>query len=180
MPGESETVEIVIHTRDFLSFDGYDSNNNDHAGWELDKGNYEVKFMESAHTMKEGVANNPIVFRVPDTINVDEDTHTGEPSVPLFTGDDAIDGISVDGKSINEPIEYITRDDFAPLLSDLIPTRAWNAALNTSQGQTGAKVPNAYSRAQADEWDNTTGYDVFGNEIPDTVQTFGQENDLRV
>ncbi|NLZ15517.1 MAG: hypothetical protein GXY27_02370 [Erysipelotrichaceae bacterium] len=180
LPGESETVEIVIHTRDFLSFDGYDSNYNGHAGWELDEGNYEVKFMKSAHTMKEDMANNPIVFRVPNTIDVDEDTHTGEPSAPLFTGDDAVDGISVDGKSIDEPIDYITRADFAPLLTNLIPTRPWNAALNTSQGKTGAKVPNAYSTAQANEWDNATGYDAFGKEIPNTNPTFGQENNLRV
>ncbi|NLB48454.1 MAG: hypothetical protein GX813_01210, partial [Erysipelotrichia bacterium] len=180
LPGDSEIVEIVIHTRDFLSFDGYDSNNNGHAGWELDSGDYLVKFMKSAHVIKEDMANNSITFRVPDTIDVDVDTHSGAPSKPLFTGDDAVDGISVDGISIDEPVDYITRANFAPLLTDLVPTRPWNAAFNTSQGKTGSKAPNAYSTQQAAEWDNATGYDVFGNEIPSNIPTFGQENHLRV
>ena len=59
-PGKSETVEITLHTREFMSFDCYDSNKNSHAGYELDRGSYEIKFMTNAHTLKAGMENNVV------------------------------------------------------------------------------------------------------------------------
>ena len=169
MPGETEQVKIVVHTYDFQSFDCYDKNGNDHAGWELDKGDYEIKFMENAHKLKEGI--NPIKYRLSDIINVDTDDTTGEKVEPLFTGGDAIDGVSCDGLSIGEPIEYLTRANFAPLLTALNPNRPWNSAL-TSIHKT--------SKAQISAWDNATGEDAFGKEIPTEKPTWGASGDLKV
>ena len=181
-PGHSDTVEIKAYARDFLSFDCYDSDNNGFAGWELDRGEYEVKFMQSAHVQKEGIA--PVKFRVSETLNVDYDTHTGEPVKTLFTGEEAIDGISCDGLSIGEPIEYLSRADFSKF--ELVhkntcnPNRAWNSLLEVSKGKSGAKAPNAYSKQDATDWDNATGEDAFGHEIPDWEPTFGQDSGIRV
>ena len=172
IPGESETVTITAYTRDFASFDCYDKNNNGHAGWEMDAGNYEIKFMTSAHTIKEGMAGGNIIkFRVTDTINIDEDDTTGETVKPLFTGENTIDGVSVDGKSIGEPIEYLTRENFAPLLTSLNPNRPWNTAL--------ASVHKT-SKAKLNAWDNATGEDVFGKPIPTENPIWGVDKDLKV
>ena len=187
MPGESEILEIVVKTRDFMQFDCYDANNNKHAGYELDRGAYELKLMTSAHTMKSN--NSSVKFNVPDTINVDEDPETGAEVKPLFTeltitnGDGTkkeikpIDGVSSDGKSIGEPIEYLTRENFAPLPTSLHPCRAWNPGLVTCDD---SSKPTAYSTKMANDWDKAT-VDVFGKPTKqDTAPTFGASGNLKV
>ena len=178
IPGESETIEITLQTRDFLSFDCYDKNENGHTGYELDKGDYEIKLMTSAHSLKEGMGSgNTLRYVVNETINVDEDPETGAEVRTLFTGDDAIDGVSCDGLSIGEPIAYLHRDDFAPLRTSVNPTRAWNSGLVTCDD---SSKPTAYSTNMAREWDNAT-VDVFGNPLVfDGEPTFGANNGLRV
>ena len=175
MPGENEIVKITVKTRDFMQFDCYDANGNSHAGYELDRGSYELKLMTSAHTIKSGTS--PIKFNVPNTIDVDEDPETGNEVKPLFTGEDAIDGVSADGKSIDEPIEYLHRDDFAPLMTALNPTRPWNPGLVTCDD---TSKPTAYSTKMANDWDNATT-DVFGNPTKqDSAPAFGRSGLLRV
>ena len=188
LPGENEIVEIKVKTRDFLQFDCYDKNNNKHAGYELDRGTYDLKLMTSAHEMKNGV--NPIRYNVPSTIDVDEDPETGAEVKPLFTeltikNDDGtekkiapIDGVSADGKSIGEPVKYLTRENFAPLLTEMNPCRAWNAGLVTCDD---SSKPTAYSTKMASDWDKAT-VDAFGKPVPNTnvAPTFGANNGLKV
>ena len=188
MPGESEILEITVKTRDFMQFDCYDKNNNKHAGYELDRGSYELKLMTSAHEIKSGVA--PIKYNVPDTINVDQDPETGAEVKPLFTeltitNDDGteqeikpIDGVSCDGKSIGEPINYLTRSSFDPLPTSYYPCREWNAGLVTCDD---SSKPTAYSTKMASDWDKAT-VDVFGKAVPNTnvAPTFGANNGLKV
>ena len=177
MPGKSETVTLKLKTRDFLQFDCYDANENGHAGYELDRGDYEVKLMTSAHHLKEGMgANNTIRYSVPNTINVDEDPETGNLVTPLFTGSHAIDGVSCDGKSIGEPIEYLTRENFKPLPTSIIPTRPWNKGLETCDD---SSKPTAYSTNMAKEWDEAE-VDVFGNDVNTDEPIFGADNGLKV
>ena len=173
IPGESELLEIKVKTRDFTSFDCYDANDNGHAGYELDRGTYEVKLMSSAHVQKGG----SVKFNVPKTIDVDEDPETGEEVKPLFTGDDAIDGVSCDGLSIGEPIEYVKRSELPALMTDVNPTRPWNKGLETCDD---SSKPTAYSTNMANEWDNAT-VDVFGKPISFNGEpTFGAKNGLKV
>ena len=175
IPGDSKIIEIPVKTRDFLQFDCYDANDNGHAGYELDRGSYELKLMMNAHIVKPG--NNSVKFNVPDTIDVDEDPETGAEVKPLFTGEEAIDGVSCDGLSIGEPIKYLHRDDFTPLMTAVNPTRPWNPGLVTCDD---SSKPTAYSTNMANEWDNAT-VDCFGNELsfPGDPK-FGQDNGLRV
>ena len=173
IPGDSKIIDIPVKTRDFTSFDCYDSNNNGHAGYELDRGTYEVKLMSSAHVAKGG----SVKFNVPDTIDVDEDPETGAEVKPLFTGDDAIDGVSCDGLSIGEPIEYVHRNELPALMTAVNPTRPWNKGLETCDD---SSKPTAYSTNMAKEWDNAT-VDCFGNELHfNGDPTFGKAGDLRV
>jgi beta-glucosidase len=183
IPGESEILEIKMKTRDFMQFDCYDANRNGHAGYELDRGTYELKLMTSAHNMKSN--NSSIKFNVPNTIDVDEDPETGAEVKPLFTqvtteGEvqkyEPIDGVSCDGKSIGEPITYLTREEFAPLMTEKNPTRAWNPGLVTCDD---SSKPTAYSTKMANDWDNAST-DVFGNPVPTGTPTFGANNDLKV
>ena len=177
IPGDSEIVSIDINVRDLLSFDCYDANNNNHAGWELDKGEYELKLMTSSHLIKENVTGgNTVKYNVPETIDLNEDIDTGNESKPLFTGDDAIDGVSMDGKSIGEDVAFITRADFAPLLTSLNPTRPWNSGLEVAPD---GSSKTAYSNSLANAWDNAT-VDVFGKAISNDEPTFGENNGLEV
>ena len=177
IPGESELISITLHTRDFYSFDSEDKNNNGHKGYELDRGSYEFKLMTDAHNIKQGVVGgNSFKFNLADTIDIYEDEVSGNEVKPLFTGEDAIDGVSCDGKSIDEPIEYLHRDDFAPLLTEINACRPWNPGLVTCDD---SSHPTAYSTNMAKEWDNATT-DVFGNPTPTTTPTFGADHDLKV
>ena len=176
MPGETESVSIKVNTRNFMSFDCYDANNNGHAGYELEKGDYVIKALTDAHNLRAGSANNTATYRLSDTLNVDEDDKTGNEVKPLFTGDEAIDGVSIDGKSIDEPIEYLTRANFAPLMTEYNHTRAWNPGLVTCDD---SSKPTAYSTNMAKEWDEATT-DVFGKDVPTGEPTFGANNGLAV
>ena len=176
MPGESRDVTITVNTHEFMSFDCYDKNQNGHAGWELDKGDYVVKAMTDAHNLREGSANQSVKYHLSDTINVDVDDATGNEVKPLFTGDEAIDGVSIDGLSIGEPIEYLTRENFKPLMTELNPTRPWNPGLVTCDD---SKNPTAYSKNMANAWDNAE-VDVFGNAVRTDEPTFDANNDLKV
>ena len=177
MPGKSETVTLKLKTRDFLQFDCYDANNNGHSGYELDRGNYEVKLMKSAHQIKEEMGeDNTIKYVVPSTINVSEDPETGNYVEPLFTGAKAIDGVSCDGKSIGEKIDYLTRADFKALPTSIIPTRTWNKGLETCDD---SSKPTAYSTKMAKAWDEAE-QDVFGYDVDDSEPTFGADNGLAV
>ena len=176
MPGESRTYNIPVNTRDFMSFDCYDANNDGHAGYELEKGDYVIKALTDAHNLRPGSSNNTVTYTLHDTIHVDEDDKTGNEVKPLFTGDDAIDGVSIDGKSINEPIEYLTRANFAPLMTEYNHTRQWNPGLVTCDDNS---KPTAYSTNMAKEWDDATT-DVFGKAVPSGEPTFGASNGLAV
>ncbi|MCQ2799727.1 MAG: glycoside hydrolase family 3 C-terminal domain-containing protein [Bacilli bacterium] len=174
MPGESEIVTLTAKTRDFMQFDCYDANKNDHAGYELDQGEYQIRFMSDAHHDKEGCT--PVKYQVPTTINVDRDPETGNEVKPLFTGEDAIDGVSCDGKTINEGVTFLTREEFAPLMTSINPCRPWNKGLETCDD---SSKPTAYSTNMANAWDNATT-DVFGNPTPTDPVTFGKKNGLTV
>ena len=129
-----------------------------------------------AHNLRPGSSNNSCTYRLSDTINVDEDDKTGHEVKPLFTGDEAIDGVSIDGKSIGEPIEYLTRADFAPLMTEYNHTRPWNPGLVTCDD---SSKPTAYSTNMAKEWDEATT-DVFGNDVRTDEPTFDANNGLAV
>ena len=181
-PGASEIIRLNIHQYDFASFDSDDYNNNGNKGYELDAGNYQLKLMTSAHCMKEnmGANGNTLTYKVDTTINNKNDTVTGNEVKALFS-DDSVDGIRCDGKDADQNINFFKRSSFKDssfkIMTELNPNRAWSEKLNTSLNKEGHNAPNAYSRQDAAAWDNATGSDAFGREIPTDNPTWRNPSD---
>ena len=179
-PGGSVVVQVECHGYDFASYDCYDENGNGHTGYEMDDGDYVLTCMMNSHVKKEMAGGNTVTYQVSKIINCDYDTVTNTKVRNLFTDDEAVDGISVDGKSIGQelPIDYIKRDNLPELLTDVYPNISWNSELEVAKDN--SSHPTTYDQTKAAEWDNATGYDVFGNEIPTDEPTWGNEQGLKV
>ncbi|MCL2797896.1 MAG: InlB B-repeat-containing protein [Firmicutes bacterium] len=50
----AQRLTLEFDSYDFASYDCYDKNNNGFTGYELEKGNYEIKLQTDAHTVKSG------------------------------------------------------------------------------------------------------------------------------
>ena len=113
----SQTLTLTFDIYDMASYDSYDMNGNGFKGWELDPGDYGIKFMKNAHDAS-GIPD--VTVRVPVT---DEETGRGyiyrfDPETNgyvknRFTGDDAEAGVPTDGSAFGEEVKYLSRADFA-------------------------------------------------------------------
>lgn len=178
MPNGSQVVTIEIDAEDFLSYDCYDKNNNDFKGYELEAGDYEIKLMTDSHNIKQIAGSDAILtYKVDETIKCPTDKHTGVEVKNLFTGDDAIDGISIDGidSEHNANIPFMSRNDFN--LDYKIPERTkevYNRPLSDKE-----KSVSVYSAQKASDWDNATT-DVFGNEVNTVMPTWGASTSYKL
>lgn len=138
-PGKTQTgITLTLSAYDMASYDCYDLNGNGFAGYELEKGSYQLRFMEDAHhakEMKEGVSST-ISLDVANDILFDKDPTTGNEVVNRFTGEDAYAGVPIDGSTIysnssDAPV-YLTRADF----EGTFPTSSIKTPTNTSQVNT--------------------------------------------
>ena len=111
-PGQAQTFEFEITPYDLASYDDYDRNDNDHTGYELDKGKLTISLRTDAHTLAD-CENNVLEYNVPNVINIDKDPVTGENVVNRFTGGSAYMGVPIDGSTAGDPITYLSRADFA-------------------------------------------------------------------
>ena len=109
-PGESEEVTIIVQIEDMASYDCYDANDNGFTGYELEAGDYVIKVMKNAHEL--AGENTSVVFNNPTDIQYPTSSITGNDVYNKFTGDTAVDGVSVDGSDSNANITYLTRADF--------------------------------------------------------------------
>lgn len=184
-PHATQVVTIEIDVEDFTTYDCYDKNQNGHAGYELEDGEYQIKLMENSHDIKKvnfvgGQQNVDAVvkYNVTTTHKITHDPYTGKEVKNLFTGDTAIDGASLDGKNSQNDagIPFMTRADFDENYT--IPQRT--AALRTRKLAANEKAQYGYSAAQGTAWDNATGVDEFGNAIPTTKPTWGANNGMKV
>ena len=103
-PGTSEVVTVTIDVNDFTSYDCYDKNNNGHKGYELEKGDYIVSLRTDSHNVKDVISTGmPAVntFDVSETIKITHDKYTNQPVGNLFTGEDAVDAMSIDGVELD-------------------------------------------------------------------------------
>ncbi len=162
-PGEREVLLIKVDVEDLACYDAYDLNGNGNKGYELDAGKYEIKLMTDSHNIKNvdftgGSADVPgvITYNVSETINFKTDSVTGNPVTNKFTGEDAIDGVSLDGSDSGQDIGFISRAAF--------PDPYEIAAVADREMAANVKEFNEYSKEQASEWDNATT-DIFGNPV---------------
>ena len=112
-PGETESnLTVTLDLYDMASFDSYDKNSNGKTTWELDAGDYQIKFMDDSHNLKK-MNQNVLNFKLASTITYDTDPVTGTKVTDLFTGDDAYSGVPLDGSTAyKNPLPYLSRSDF--------------------------------------------------------------------
>ena len=180
-PGESETIIVTMDVNDFTSYDCYDKNNNGHKGWELEAGQYVVSLRSDSHTVKTVLdSGNPAInnFDVSETIKITHDKYTNQPVGNLFTGEDAVDEIPIDGKTADyDPqIPWLTRADFMTLeeISAARKARAVTPGANIN-----ALSDINYAMSWAEKWDNAT-VDEFGDPVVNTPVVWGVDHGLRV
>ena len=162
-PGEMQTLSITVDVEDLACYDAYDLNNNGNKGYELDAGAYQIKLMTDSHNVKNvnftgGASDVPgiITYKVSETINFLTDSYTGQPVTNKFTGEDAIDGVSIDGSDSGQNIGFITRAAF--------PDPYEIAAVADRAMADNVKEFNQYSKEQASAWDNADT-DIFGRPV---------------
>lgn len=100
-PGASETVTVSVDPFEIASYDWNDANNDGRTGYILEHGTYELKLMENSHDLISVAAT----FELNDDVLIDEDPVTGTEITNLF--DD------VAGQEETEPVQYLSRADFA-------------------------------------------------------------------
>ena len=171
-PGEKQTLTITVDVEDLACYDAYDLNKNGNKGYELDAGSYQLKLMTDSHNIKtvdftggasdvEGI----ITYNVSKTINFLVDSVTGNPVTNKFTGEDAIDGASLDGSDSGQDIGFISRVSFPD------PYEIADVADRTMADI--VRKFNEYDKDQAADWDNATT-DIFGNPVNNESVIWGQ------
>ncbi len=152
-PGETEQLTLSFDVRDMASYDAYDSNNDGFAGYTLDKGTYEIKLMANSHDLLDmSSGNNTIEYKINSNINYATDEVTGNEVYNKFTGEDAVDGVSLDGSDETVEVEYMTRYDFV----NTFPEEK-SAARAMSDGD---KENNLYTSEDANAWIDNSDADI--------------------
>ena len=110
-PGESQEVTLRATVADLASYDCYDANASGFAGYELDAGDYTFTLRRDAHTV-DAAEGSSVTCRLRSTVALKTDAVTGAEVSNRFTGDNAVDGVSLDGANAGQGITYLTRADF--------------------------------------------------------------------
>lgn len=110
-PGESQQLTLQLPVEDMASYDYSDANGNGFAGYELDAGSYVISLRHDAHTLDDD-ANAAVTVELGENVQYPNDPVTGAPVSNKFTGEDAMDGVSLDGTDSDQNIVYMTRADF--------------------------------------------------------------------
>ena len=144
-PGKTQKdIKVTLGSYDMASYDCYDMNENDFAGYELEKGNYQLKLMENSHVAKKMKDNASSVLQlvVDNDIQFDKDTKTGHEVKNRFTGEEAYAGVPIDGSTIysndaDKPV-YLSRADF----EGTFPNKALKSPTNSSAVSTANNYTN--------------------------------------
>ncbi|MCD8068893.1 MAG: glycoside hydrolase family 3 C-terminal domain-containing protein [Lachnospiraceae bacterium] len=147
--GESEEIVLTFDVADIASYDAYDANNNGFVGYELDAGEYIFSLRTDAHTLKD-CENAEIVCTVEEGIILPVDTDTGNEVSNKFTGEDAVDGYSLDGGE--QGIVYLSRADFAGTFpAESVSSREMPDAV---------AALNLYTEEMAQDWIDETDEEI--------------------
>ena len=111
-PGESQDVTLSFALDDVASYDCYDANGNNFAGYELERGEYVVELKRNAHELAD-CDYARTTYYLPSDVLCEKDLQTGATVLNRFTGESAEDGVSIDGSDSAAGITYLTRADFA-------------------------------------------------------------------
>ena len=172
-PGQAADIDIEVDCKEFKSYDCYDDNDNGFCGYEMEEGDYVLRLQTDAHNLKD-MDKNTITYRVNEDIEITEDEKTGNTVENRFTGEDAYEEMPIDGSSVEQGIEFIHRNNFPPLLTEVEENKDWTDLL-LKRGN-GIVAPKGwYTAEQANAWDNAEE-DYFGNPVDQTKPTWGSTN----
>lgn len=132
-PGEEETITVSINVQDFASYDAKDMNHNGNKGYELDKGEYTIRVMDSAHfDVDTDISDTTDAywetkFTLSDTTNLKLDDFSGNEVTNLFSEENGIFYSERVGQNKDEKanMTLLSRSDFegtfpkAPTEADL-------------------------------------------------------------
>lgn len=110
-PGESQDVILSFMLDDVASYDCYDANGNGFSGYELERGSYLVELKRDAHTLATCDFAQTSLY-VAETVLCEQDLKTEAAVSNRFTGEDAVDGVSIDGADSDADITWLSRVDF--------------------------------------------------------------------
>ena len=156
-PGKSEEITLTFDVSDMASYDCYDANGNGFTGYELDAGDYVISLRQNAHNVTES-----ITYHILTGIQYETDPITDLPINNKFTGEDAMDGFSLDGSDSEQNITYLTRTDFVGTFpKENVESRPMTDEL---------AAVNLYTEEQANAWIDESAEDI----------TTGAKNGLKV
>ena len=138
-PGESQELTLEATVESLASYDCYDANGNGFVGWELDEGDYTFMVSRNAHDHVETFTCNAA-----SDIQYPTDRYSGAEVGNLFTGDDAVDGVSLDGSDSEANITWLSRADFKGTFQG---TRAPDRAMTDN-----LRELNLYTPEMAEAW----------------------------
>lgn len=107
-PGEYTEVTLKVKAEDMAS---YDMSNG--GGYVLEKGTYYLKLMKNSHEFAP-MKNNEAVceYVLHEDCLYKTDSYSGNAVGNKFTGDDALDGVALDGSDSGANITYLSRANF--------------------------------------------------------------------
>lgn len=196
-------VTLSFSMADLASYDAYDANGNGHYGYELESGQYMLKLMTDAHTVKENVTILGGSYDAEENEEADETSGEGiitftvrendkgngvlydasrnvtdsELNTNKFTGDQAYDGTSIDASDeVDGGLTFVSRSTMTAVakVEDASPARTADRAISDE-----ARAIHRYTDEMKEEWDNATT-DIFGNPVDTTSATFGTGGSLSV
>lgn len=134
-PNSSCEVELTFSAYDLASYDDYDKNGNNFAGYEVESGNYEFYVMKNAHDVEDAYT-----FEMEATSDIlfEKDPITGNTVENLFTGSTAYANCPIDGGIT----DYLSRaNDFANFPKARASAKASNVSTASSYVYDGYSTP---------------------------------------
>lgn len=130
-PGQTQEMTFTFDLYDMASYDCYDMNGNGSATYELDPGDYQIKLMTDAHTVKdcEGAVTT---FTLPNLLKYNLDPTTKQIVKNRFTGDTAYADMPIDGQTAGEKIVYVSRANFSKTFPTTKTPNRTSAAVTTA------------------------------------------------
>ena len=129
-PGQTAQLTVSFDAYDMASYDCYDKNNNNFRGYELDPGDYVISLRSDAHTIKPAPKSEKtsITLKVAGESSEDSIRYKMDPKTKQFvknrmTGEDAYQGLPIDGSTVGASQNYLTRADFANTMPKQIAPR---------------------------------------------------------
>lgn len=171
-PG-TQNLLLSFDLYDLASYDCYDANGNGVAAYELDSGKYNISLRNNAHEANE-CENSVIEFSLPDTLTYKLDPKTKRIVKNRFTDETAYGGVPIDGSTVGQPIEYLTRKDFSGTFPvSATPQRTSKDVIKTAaryiyEGYEGAEKPAQGVEGKLRIWTREDGSDANAEDLRGT------------